>query len=66
PNGQWECRQLVKTQGSTGNFQTHLNSHGITKPTKAVEIIAQPTINEMFYCAARQNTHQKESINHAL
>ncbi|CAG8828165.1 1150_t:CDS:2, partial [Gigaspora margarita] len=66
PNGQRECGQLVKTQGSTSNFQTHLNSHRITKPTKAVEIIAQPTINEMFHRAARQNTHQKESINHAL
>ncbi|CAG8553040.1 36016_t:CDS:2 [Gigaspora margarita] len=52
PNEQQECGQLVKTQGSTGNFQTHLNLHGITKPTKAVEIIAQPTINKMFHCAA--------------
>ncbi|CAG8674326.1 11472_t:CDS:2, partial [Gigaspora margarita] len=66
PNGQQECGQLVKTQGSTGNFQTHLNAHGITKPTKAIEIIAQLTITEMFHHAAGQNTHQKESINRAL
>ncbi|CAG8821451.1 23429_t:CDS:2, partial [Dentiscutata erythropus] len=59
PNGQRECGQLVKTQGLTGNFQTYLNTHGITKPTK-------PTITEMFHHAARQNTRQKESINYTL
>ncbi|CAG8554132.1 14954_t:CDS:1, partial [Acaulospora morrowiae] len=31
-NGQQECGQLIQTQGSTGNFQAHLNTHGITKP----------------------------------
>ncbi|CAG8531706.1 18637_t:CDS:2, partial [Racocetra persica] len=66
PNGQWECEQLVKTQGSTGNFQTHLNTYRITKPTKVIDTIEQPTITEMFHRAARQNTRQKESINYAL
>src|SRR6185437_10227143 len=66
PNRQRECGQLVKTQGSTGNFQTHLNTHGITKPTKVIDTIEQPTITEMFHRAAGQNTRQKESINYAL
>ncbi|CAG8753110.1 23074_t:CDS:2, partial [Gigaspora rosea] len=66
PNGQREYGQLVKTQGSTGNFQAHLNTHGITKPAKVVDAIEQPTISEMFHRAARQNTRQKESINYAL
>ncbi|CAG8539954.1 37605_t:CDS:2 [Gigaspora margarita] len=66
PNGKWEYGQLVKTQGSTGNFQTHLNTHGITKPAKVIDAIEQPTISEMFYHAAGQNVHQKESINYAL
>ncbi|CAG8828050.1 35379_t:CDS:2, partial [Racocetra persica] len=66
PNGKWECGQLVKTQGSTGNFQIYLNIHGITKPTKVIDTIEQPTITEMFHRAARQNTCQKESINYAL
>ncbi|CAG8665933.1 27472_t:CDS:2, partial [Racocetra persica] len=38
----------------------------ITKPVKTIEVIGQPTITEMFHHAARQNTHQKESIDHAL
>ncbi|CAG8761535.1 18374_t:CDS:2, partial [Dentiscutata erythropus] len=57
---------LVKTQGSIGNFQTHLNVYRITKSIKPIEIIAQPTITEMFHCASGQNIRQKESINHAL
>ncbi|CAG8611779.1 9986_t:CDS:2, partial [Scutellospora calospora] len=57
---------LVKTQGSTSNFQTYLNTHKITKPTKVINTIEQPTITEMFYHAAGQNTRQKESINYAL
>ncbi|CAG8523187.1 6711_t:CDS:1, partial [Scutellospora calospora] len=55
PNGQ-ECEQLVKTQGSTGNFQAHLNTHGITKSIKTINITTQPTITEMFHRAAEQNT----------
>ncbi|CAG8839341.1 35616_t:CDS:2, partial [Gigaspora margarita] len=66
PNGQQECEQLVKTQGSTSNFQTHLNTHGITKSAKIIDAIKQPTISEMFYHAAGQNVCQKESINYAL
>ncbi|CAG8772633.1 2847_t:CDS:1, partial [Dentiscutata erythropus] len=65
-NRQWEYGQLVKSQSSTGNFQTHLNTHGITKPAKVVNAIKQPTISEMVYRAAGQNTHQKEAINYAL
>ncbi|CAG8541975.1 8817_t:CDS:2, partial [Ambispora leptoticha] len=65
PNGR-ECGQLVKTQGSTGNFQTHLNTHGITKPTKITNTTTQPTITEMFYRATKQNSHQKETIDRAL
>ncbi|CAG8473561.1 22983_t:CDS:2, partial [Cetraspora pellucida] len=65
PNGR-ECGQLVKTQGSTGNFQTYLNTHVITKPTKITNTTTQPTITEMFYYATKQNSHQKETIDHAL
>lgn len=65
PNGQRECGQLVKTQGSTGNFQTHLNTHGITKPIKVINSTVQPTIIEMFHRAG-QSSRQKESIDHAL
>ncbi|CAG8787506.1 39786_t:CDS:2 [Gigaspora margarita] len=55
-----------KHVGSTGNFQTHLNTHGITKPTKVIDVTPQSTITKMFHCAARQNTRQKESIDRAL
>ncbi|CAG8563713.1 139_t:CDS:2 [Dentiscutata erythropus] len=65
PNGR-ECGQLVKTQGSTGNFQAHLNTHGITKPIKTIDTPAQPTITEMFHRAAGQSIRQKESIDRAL
>ncbi|CAG8762224.1 20691_t:CDS:2, partial [Gigaspora margarita] len=66
-NASWrECGQLVKTQGSTGNFQSHLNAHEITKPTQINSIAAQPTIDEMFQNAVKQNPCQKESIERAL
>ncbi|CAG8778902.1 2148_t:CDS:2, partial [Dentiscutata erythropus] len=55
PNGEQECGQLVKTQGSTG-----------TKPIEKNNIAVQPTIGEMFQCAAKQNPRQNESIEHAL
>ncbi|CAG8778065.1 19340_t:CDS:2, partial [Gigaspora rosea] len=65
PDGR-ECGQLVKTQGSTSNFQTHLNIHGITKPTKVINTTTQSTITETFHRAAGQNLHQKEFIDRAL
>ncbi|CAG8804523.1 43869_t:CDS:2, partial [Gigaspora margarita] len=65
-NGQRECNQLVKTQGSTGNFQSHLNAYGITNPTQINSTAAQPTIDEMFQNAVKQYPHQKESIECAL
>ncbi|CAG8786763.1 10303_t:CDS:2, partial [Gigaspora margarita] len=55
-----------KTQGSTGNFQSYLNAHGITKPTQINSTAAQPTIDEMFQNAVKQNSRQKESIERAL
>ncbi|CAG8822116.1 7485_t:CDS:2, partial [Dentiscutata erythropus] len=56
PNGERECGQLIKTQGSTGNFQSHLNTYGITKPIEK---------NNTAH-AAKQNPRQNESIEHAL
>ncbi|CAG8790756.1 22012_t:CDS:1 [Racocetra persica] len=65
-NGQRECGQLVKTQSSTGNFQSHLNTHRITKPIQKNSTTPQLTINEIFQCTVKQNSRQKESIERAL
>ncbi|CAG8778558.1 41578_t:CDS:2 [Gigaspora margarita] len=59
---------------SGDNISTDLNSitdhsneaSNTDHSNKTVEIIAQPTINEMFHHAAGQNTRQKKSINCAL
>ncbi|CAG8743551.1 31365_t:CDS:2, partial [Racocetra persica] len=66
PNGQHECGQLVKTQGSTDNFQSHLNTHRITKLIQKNSTTPQLTINEMFQRTVKQNSRQKESIERAL
>ncbi|CAG8674452.1 5148_t:CDS:2 [Dentiscutata erythropus] len=66
PNGEREYGQLVKTQGSTGNFQSHLNTHRITKPIEKNNTAVQPMIGEMFQHAAKQNPRQNESIERAL
>ncbi|CAG8732827.1 2719_t:CDS:2, partial [Racocetra persica] len=66
PNSQRECGQLVKTQGSTGNFQSHLNTYRITKPIQKNSTTPQLTINKMFQCTVKQNSRQKESIERAL
>ncbi|CAG8638249.1 7725_t:CDS:2, partial [Cetraspora pellucida] len=55
-----------RNASSTGNFQSYLNAHGITIPTQINSIAAQPTIDEMFQNAVKQNPHQKESIECAL
>ncbi|CAG8785463.1 19314_t:CDS:2, partial [Cetraspora pellucida] len=56
----------TSSNSSTGNFQSHLNAHRITKLTQINSIAAQPTIDEMFQNAVKQNPRQKESIEHAL
>ncbi|CAG8507166.1 27734_t:CDS:2, partial [Gigaspora margarita] len=55
-------RENRKSEQIVNNFQSHLNTHGITKPIEKDNIPMQSTIDEMFQCAAKQNYHQKEPI----
>ncbi|CAG8678406.1 40131_t:CDS:2 [Gigaspora margarita] len=69
PSTKTKLQKTLVGFGNSGfnyNFQTHLNTHGITKPAKVFDAILQPTISEMFHCATEQNVCQKESINYAL
>ncbi|CAG8459591.1 10078_t:CDS:2 [Scutellospora calospora] len=45
---QREYRQLVKTQGSTGNFQTYLNTLRITKPIKVINSIIVTNLQLLY------------------